>query len=133
VLIDDILSQTLLRAPKGDFTHTDAQQYLISRYESTFGIFDHTSDTDPYSLQLIAQHPKEVIFDERSPHFERMYQFIHMEIKEHTGMDMIEYLSLPRHMQELMIKAIIKHKESKRAQEDEARRKLDEALEAAKS
>lgn len=84
-------------------------------------------------MQLITQHPAEVIFDEQSPHFRSMFQYIHLEIKEHSGMDMIEYLSLPRHMQELLIKAIIKHKESKRAQEDEARRKLDEALESAKS
>lgn len=83
-------------------------------------------------MQLITQHPAEVIFDEASPHFRSMFQYIHLEIKEHSGMDMIEYLSLPRHMQELLIKAIIKHKESKRAAEEAAKKELDAAMNGTK-
>lgn len=125
------LEEIILKAPlhtKKPMTNTDAQLWRTTRYEQLFGLYDHVNDHDDRSIATVALHPGEQYWDENSPHFERMLHYLKMKIKDRFGLSFSEYLEYPRHIQELMNKAIEVYGLDEKAQQAQAEAEIREAM-----
>lgn len=78
---------------------------LLEIYEEVYGIHKHDDPQQP--LSLIAHHFTED-YKEISLEYKILYDFSQYKIGKHFNISLVEYLSLPCHMQENMIDIVIK-------------------------
>lgn len=72
-------------------------------YDITFGVNDHDNDSSP--LSLVKMHPTEDVTS-RSMLYTRVKRFINLDIHSATGLNLTEFLELPREMVELIFAEI---------------------------
>ncbi len=72
-------------------------------YDIAFGVNDHSNDSSP--LSLIKMHPTEDMHS-RSMLYSRVKRYINMDIHQSTGLNLIDFLELPREMVELIFAEI---------------------------
>lgn len=79
----------------------DAQIVLRKLYETHFGIFNHmeeeAKETITRPMASVALYDMEEN-GQGSPLYRRISQYIRNGIEKHTGLNLIEFLSLPREM-----------------------------------
>lgn len=96
---------TLLRyVPK--ICSTDAQLLVRHHYETKFGIFDHDhGDNKDHPLALVMMQEAERT---NGPLFERIERFEERQIYQKFGLNLIDFLSLPREVVEFVEELAIK-------------------------
>lgn len=73
-------------------------------YETRFGLFDHIREADARPLSTVALYDAE----ENGPTsllYARINQYIKSDIYKYTGLNLNEFLSLPREIIQLLFKA----------------------------
>lgn len=94
--ITDYLNELATSIPK--LCSSDAQLLRLSRYETKFGIYDHSNSndaTDP--LALVRMHWSENALAVCRL-YERHNQFIDMEVHKFTGLSLTEFFAQPSHI-----------------------------------
>lgn len=73
---------------------SDLQIALRDVYETTFGIHDHTHETEADALSLVAMREAEDI-GSGGLQYERIRQYHEREVKKYWGLNLVEFLELP--------------------------------------
>lgn len=73
---------------------SDLQIALRDVYETTFGIHDHSRETEADALSLVAMREAEDI-GSGGLQYERIRQYHEREIKKYWGLNLVEFLDLP--------------------------------------
>lgn len=78
------------------FKSVEAQQWMLHRYETDHGIFNHDKDLSNNYLSLVAQHPTEdTSFGDLL--YERLEQYMDARVNHYTGLSFNEFMDNPRH------------------------------------
>lgn len=87
------LSELLETLPK--MAAVSAQQLKLERYETLFGIHDHSMNDDfEHPFSVVELHPAEDTLT-HSRLFERIQQYHEREINKYWSLSLIEFLNLP--------------------------------------
>jgi hypothetical protein len=73
---------------------SDLQIALRDVYETTFGIHDHSHETEADALSLVAMREAEDI-GSGGLQYERIRQYHEREVKKYWGLNLVEFLELP--------------------------------------
>lgn len=68
--------------------------YLLHRYETDYGIYNHDADKNPDSMALVRMHPAEDTYT-GGRLAERTRQFAEREVAKFFNISLIEFLDLP--------------------------------------
>lgn len=99
---DDVLDKFI--RVRGLKDASDIAIFRLLHYDLDHDIFIHSNDANaPPDFSLVALHDKEKPID---PFNHRVLDFVRYEIHKHTGLNLADYLLLPRHMQEDIITVI---------------------------
>lgn len=75
---------------------------LLESYEQSYGIFDHNSpNSNP--LSIVSMHPSER-YTEGSGLYNLIGRYIKHSIKDRFGLDLIQFMHLPREFTEELIR-----------------------------
>ena len=99
--------------------------YLLERYETAFGIFNH--DMDNNSLGIMLMHEAEDTL-EGSLLRRRMRQYLEHDVLKFFGLDFTDFLAQPRYVLEEMLKACT-NKQRDDLEDERRRQRKIEALE----
>jgi hypothetical protein len=121
------------------FTSTDAQLILRDRYETLFGIFNHSAleeycKTNPEfasELALVLQHWSEDTITD-GPMHERMTQFVDYGIHKYFGLSFNEFIDQPTYRVQLMLEVAEKRVKAEAEIANTALRGLDGVTRATK-
>lgn len=113
---------------KDGMVSTDAQQVLLSKYETAYQIFNHDSDTDPFSYKLVELHPAETVYDQNSVYVDKMRIFYRLKIFESFGLNWLEFIELPRHVQDMMIDTLESFKIKEREEEQQRQQAMENSM-----
>lgn len=97
----DYLSQILTDISK--LKGIDAQIVLRQFYETKFGIFDHILNGNQRPLSTVALYDAE----ENGPSsllYSRIESYMRSEVYKHTGLNLVEFLNLPREIVQLIFR-----------------------------
>lgn len=101
---------------------TDAQLLMRHHYETKFGIFDHDhGDGKDHPLALVMMREAERT---NGPLFERIERFEERQIYQKFGLNLIEFLSLPREVCEFIEHLAIKRQKENNAVGEESLREM---------
>jgi hypothetical protein len=98
---NNVLYTTLKEYPTKDGITNE--MVLQEVYDIAFGVNDHSNDSSP--LSLIKMHPTEDVHS-RSMLYSRVKRYINMDIHQSTGLNLTNFLELPREMVELIFAEI---------------------------
>lgn len=105
---------------------TDAQLLKLHHYETDYGIFDHEHDNDRHNpLALIAMREAEKT---NGPLFERMKEYRERQIKDHWGLNWIEFINQPREVCEFQIRMSLQAQQTGVAADADNLRKMQQEL-----
>lgn len=97
---------------------------LRQLYETRFGVFDHIKNSDERPLSTVALYDTEENSESSLLH-SRVEQYIKSNVLKYTGLNLVEFLDLPREI----VMWIFKLSENKAAQEgavlSDVQQKLD--------
>lgn len=98
---DDYLKEILNNIAK--LKGADAQLVLRQFYETKFGVFDHIQNADQRPMSTVALYDTEEN-GQTSVLYSRIEQYIKSSILKHTGLNLTEFLSLPREIVQWIFK-----------------------------
>lgn len=81
-----------------------AQLLLRDAYETSYTIYNHDSE-DAHPLALVSMHPKENA-TEYGPLYRTVYHYRLKDVNKYFGLNLHEFLSLPREYTELIFRII---------------------------
>lgn len=99
------------------------QQYLLERYETEYGIYDHDSTRDRLAILLYHEAEDPLAF---SHYTMREAEYIDGEVLKYFGLNFLEFLSLPRAHLERLLKTC-ERLQKQEYEHEEARRRAAEA------
>ena len=79
----------------------DGQIVLRQLYETHFGIFNHVEEEENRPMAAVALYDME-INGQGSPLYRRISQYVRSGIIKYTGLNLTEFLSLPREIVQLL-------------------------------
>lgn len=85
----------------------DARIILLESYETAYGIYDHDNFDPHRPLALVAMHPAED-YTSVSRMKLTIERFFNNEVYKNFGLNLTEFLSLPREYTELLFEVIAK-------------------------
>lgn len=107
---DEFIRKVLATIPKMD--DIDIQMVLYDLYETEYGIYDHINHITNRPLASVAIHPGED-YCSNSLLEDTLRRYIDYDIQSTYGLNIVEFLELPKDIIESMIK-IANEKHSKR-------------------
>lgn len=106
------LMEALRTLPK--LTGADVEIVFRDLYETNYGICNHVNPTIRRPMASVAMHPSEEI-NEGSLLQDTIRKFIKTDIKEYTGLSLVEFLELPRDIVEIIVRECESHSRTKDA------------------
>ena len=88
--------------PKTGLKSTDAQLALSTLYDEIWGLYDHNTDNHPLSQVFL--FPSETIYGDNTQLEIRLKTYMDTQVKRHTGLSFIDFIDLPRHYQEIILR-----------------------------
>lgn len=102
---------------------------LTQRYEELYGIRSYQAPDTNNPYPLVALNPKEDVYAV-SPLFELMETFMRERVAQHTNLDLDQFLRLPRHWIEHILKSCGKINNAEATKAKELQASLNAAKEA---
>lgn len=104
--------EALRTLPK--LTGADIEIVLKDLYETEYGIFNHLHPTVQRPLAGVAFHDAEEIND-NSLLQDAIRKYVKSEVLNYTGLNLVEFLELPRDIVEMIVSACESHSRTKDA------------------
>lgn len=93
--------ETLLETV-GNLDSISAQLVLRDAYDTDYGLYDHANDRSR-PLALVGKHEKED-YNEYGGLYRAIYQFNVNEVHKNWGLNLVEFLNLPREIHRLILR-----------------------------
>lgn len=117
--------EELLEKVTGGLDSISAKLILQETYETMYKIFDHEKFSAARPLALVAMQPKENTA-EYSKLYRTVYRYQNHQIKDLFGLNLVEFLQLPRELVELMFEISSNAAKREGPQVDKALRQLEQ-------
>jgi len=82
---------------KRKFRSVETQQWMLHRYETDYGIYNHDQADPTKYYSLVAFHETEDL-SIGDLLYERLEQYMEAGVKQYTGLSFNEFMDYPRHM-----------------------------------
>lgn len=89
---------------------TDAQLWLLHRYETDYGIFNHDAPSDPNSCAELRQHYAEDLYAVNNALKIRMEEYLIARVGEVFKISFVEFINQPRQVVTDMLELGLKYK-----------------------
>lgn len=110
--------------PKKKFSSIDRDIITRTLYDELWGLHDHSRDDNPLSQVLLFE--QESLFGNGNTIENRLKIYIESEVSRFTGMTFPEYMNLPRHYQDIIIKVCNESKVAKSKKLDSIEKELND-------
>lgn len=110
----DFIKGAVLSAPLRKLDFVEVEFHLREAFENFYGIHDHTNESK-YSLSVVEEHKNGSLGAIDSGLKNRTKNFLFTGIKDLTGLNLMEWINLPRNVQLDITEACCQYKQTEYA------------------
>ena len=115
----DFIKVAVMSAPERKLDFVEVEFHLREAFETFYGIHDHTKESK-YSLSVVEEHKNGSLSAIDSSLKSRTKKFLFTGIKDLTGLNLMEWINLPRNVQLDITEACCLYKEAENADRKKA-------------